>query len=168
MQLVRERAVVADDPWVHVADGDAVPDAGDVIVPYARWQRERDALSARVGRLGVRVPSDTRAADLGEHAASFALIAIELPKYTDGRGYSIARLLRDRYGYRGEVRAVGNVLRDQLLYLERCGFDAFEIDPSKDAARALSGFDDFSVKYQTAADEKLPLWRRHARPWPAR
>ncbi|MDQ3033046.1 MAG: DUF934 domain-containing protein [Myxococcota bacterium] len=167
MQLVRERAVVVGDPWVHLGDEDALPDGGDVIVPYARWQREREALSAREGRLGVRVPSDTRAAELGEHAASFAVIAIELPKYTDGRGYTIARLLRDRYGYRGEVRAVGNVLRDQLQLLERCGFDAFEIDPSKDAGRVLSGFSDFSVKYQPAADETQPLWRRHARPWPA-
>lgn len=163
MRLVRDRAVT-EDAFVHVVDDDAaVPDGADVIVPFARWKRERAELAARSGRLGVRVPSDTFVEEIGAVASTFAVIAIELPKYTDGRGYTIARLLRQRYGYRAEVRAVGNVLRDQLQLLERCGFDTFEIDPSKDANRALSGFTDFTVKYQTAVDETQPLWRRHAR-----
>lgn len=167
MRLVRDRAVV-DDAFVEIAGEDEpIPEGADVIVPWARWRREREALVARgSGKIGVRVPSDARAEEIAEDAARFAVIAIELPKFTDGRAYTIARLLRERHGYRGELRAVGNVLRDQLQYLARCGFDAFAIDPSKDPARAIAGLDDFSVRYQPAADERLPLWRRHARGWP--
>ena len=88
------------------------------------------------------------------------LLAVEFPKFTDGRGYSIARILRDRYGYTGELRAVGDVLHDQLLFMARCGFDAFELKAGKDIDGALAAFDAFSVYYQGAADEPEPLWRR--------
>ncbi|AKF07111.1 DUF934 domain-containing protein [Sandaracinus amylolyticus] len=167
MRLVRDRRVV-DDSFVHVGEEGEIPDGADVIVPWSRWTKERAQLGARRGRIGVRVPSDRKAEELASDVASFAVIAIEFPKFADGRGYSIARHLRDRYAYRGELRAVGNVLRDQIFYLSRCGFDTFEIDASKSAEDAIAGLDDFSVKYQTAADEKTPIWRRHARAWPAR
>jgi uncharacterized protein (DUF934 family) len=169
MRLVRESAgrrfEIVDDAFVHVEDDAALPE-GDAIVSWARWGREREVLSARAGRLGVRLPSDARVAEVAADAARFAVIAIEFPKFVDGRGYSIARLLRERYAYRGELRAVGNVLRDQLQAMARCGFDAFEIDPGKRIEDVLSAFADFTVLYQPAADERLPLWKRHARPWP--
>ena len=166
MPLVRDRRVV-DDSFVHVGDDGEIPDGADVIVPWSRWTRDRAALVARRGRLGVRLPSDLKADAIAPDLASFAVVAIEFPKFADGRGYSIARHLRDRHRYRGELRAVGNVLRDQLFYLQRCGFDAFEIDAAKSAEDAIAGLDDFSVRYQTAADERTPFWKRHARPWPS-
>lgn len=166
MRLLRDRRIV-DDSFVHVGDEGEIPAGADVIVPWARWTRERAALAARGGRVGVRVPSDASAAEIAPYLDGVAVVSIEFPAFRDGRGYSIARLLRDRYGYRGELRAVGNVLHDQLFYMQRCGFDAFEIDPRKSAERAIPGLDGFSVRYQTAADEKAPLWRRHARPWPS-
>jgi uncharacterized protein (DUF934 family) len=90
----------------------------------------------------------------------FALVAVNFPQFTDGRGYSSARLLRERYGWRGELRAIGDVFRDQLFYLARCGFDAFALRQGEDAQAALAAFDDFSDAYQTAADRPLPLFRR--------
>lgn len=157
---------IVDDSFVHVLGDDPIPD-GDAIIPWARWERDRAALEGRPGRLGVRIPSDLRVEDVAQHASAFPVIAIEFPRFVDGRGYSIARLLRERYGYRGELRAVGNVLRDQLLAMARCGFSALEVDPSKKLEDVLSAFDDFTVRYQPAADEKLPLWKRQARARPS-
>jgi uncharacterized protein (DUF934 family) len=146
MTLIRGRAIVAD-AWCYAAEG-PLPDA-DVIVPLARFVAEREALLARP-RLGVRLePGDDPqviAADLDR----LDLIALAFPKFTDGRAYSHARLLRDRYGFRGELRAVGDVLRDQLLAMARCGFDAFELRADRDAKDALAAFDEFSVFYQPA------------------
>ena len=88
------------------------------------------------------------------------LLAIAFPRFTDGRGYSLGRLLRERHGYRGELRAVGNVLRDQLFYMHRCGFDAFELQPGKSVTEALEAFAELSVRYQAAVDEPRPLFRR--------
>lgn len=90
------------------------------------------------------------------------LIAVHFPKFADGRGYSTASLLRLRYGYTGELRAFGDVGRDQLFYLARVGFDSFLISEGRDAAAALCSFDDFSEVYQSATDQSLPLFRRRA------
>jgi uncharacterized protein (DUF934 family) len=87
---------------------------------------------------------------------------VHFPKVTDGRGHSSARLLRERYGYRGELRAVGEVTRDQLFYLQRCGFDSFALRADQHAADALDGLSDFDDSYQAAADQPLPLFRRRA------
>lgn len=92
----------------------------------------------------------------------FAVIGVNFPKFTDGRGYSTARLLRDRYAYRGEIRAIGDVLQDQLFYMKRCGFDAFALREDKDIEAALSGLNVFSETYQAAVDQPQPLFRRRA------
>ena len=89
-------------------------------------------------------------------------IEVNFPKFGDGRGYSIARLLRTRYGYRGELRAVGHITRDLLFYLESCGFDAFELRPGEDPHEALAGFEDFSEAYQASVARPLPLFRRRS------
>ncbi|MCA9626053.1 MAG: DUF934 domain-containing protein, partial [Myxococcales bacterium] len=91
------------------------------------------------------------------------IICVEFPKFTDGRGYTTGRLLRDRYGYTKELRAVGHVLQDQLFYMARCGYDSFALAPGKNLERALDGFADFSVSYQAAADVRQPIFRRVSR-----
>ena len=153
MRIIRQRRIV-DDSWVHAGDDDPVPPDGDVLVSLERWRSERPALLARSGRLGVRLPNTTAPAEIAGDLGHFAVVAIEFPVYRDGRGFSLARLLRERLGYAGEIRAVGNVLRDQLFYMERCGFDAYEIQPGKSLESALEGFEDLSVTYQDAIDPR--------------
>ncbi len=127
MPLLRNGRVEADQ-WVAVDDGDPVPEDRPVIVPLPRWLDERRTLAYRSAPLGVRLRSDQPPSLIQNDIDRFGLIALEFPTFTDGRAYSYARLLRERLGFRGELRAVGNVLRDQLLFMARCGFDAFEAD----------------------------------------
>jgi uncharacterized protein (DUF934 family) len=157
-QIIRKRAIV-DDDFVHVRDADELPAAGKPIVTLARFRQHGGELVERYPAFGVRLASDHLPTDVPQ-IDRLALIAIEFPRFTDGRGYSVARMLRQRYHFAGELRAVGWVLRDQLRYLERCGFDAFELQPGKSLDSALESFGEFSVSYQAAADEKLPLYRR--------
>jgi uncharacterized protein (DUF934 family) len=99
---------------------------------------------------------------LAERLPGLKLIAVNFPKYGDGRGYSIARLLRERYGYKGELRAIGVVARDHLQLMAQCGFDSFQLREGEDAAEALKGLDDFSESYQASAAQPVPLFRRRA------
>jgi uncharacterized protein (DUF934 family) len=161
MQIIRNGAIV-DDAFVHVANGADLPEQGDVIVSLSRYVEERDKLRGRSGKVGVRLASDEQAQAVASYLAEVALVAIEFPTFKDGRGYTTARLLRDRYGYTGEIRAVGDVLRDQLNYMRRCGFDAWELKQGKDIQGALQAFQEFSVTYQGAADDPRPLFRRRA------
>ncbi len=154
------------DPWLAVTDG-PVPEGADVIVPLARAESE-PSICARSGRTGVRLPNDRGLDPLLPLLPRLSLVAIEFPKHVDGRGYSLGRLLRERHGFTGELRAVGNVLRDNLLFMHRCGFDAFELDPKYgpgglDPASALSAFAELDVFYQAASDVRLPLWKRVSR-----
>lgn len=158
MKIIRDRAIV-DDDFVHVTDGAEQPADAKPIVPLADFVKTRETLLARHAAVGVRVPSDKLPSDIPD-LERLALIAIEFPKFTDGRGYSVARMLRQRQGFRGELRAVGWVLRDQLLYLERCGFNAFELKPGKPLESGLEAFEEFTVTYQAAVDDPRPLYRR--------
>lgn len=147
MEIIRNQKIVTD-AWQHLADDAPVPAEGDVTVSLSRWASEREALDARTGRTGVRLrPADEPDAVVGDLDA-LPLVAIEFPKFTDGRGYTTARLLRERHGYQGELRAIGHVLRDQLFYMHRVGFDAFELAPGKSLTDALEAFSEFSVTYQ--------------------
>jgi uncharacterized protein (DUF934 family) len=153
------------DPWLLLkagADGAllTVPPVGDFIVPLKLWLEQRAALLARQGRLGVWLDSNEDPAAIADDLAHFALIAVNFPKFTDGRGYSTARLLRERYGWRGELRAIGDVLRDQLFYMARVGFDAYVLREDQNVDDALKAFHDFSEVYQTAVDQPQPLFRR--------
>jgi uncharacterized protein (DUF934 family) len=142
----------------------AQPDAGvtGVLVSLALWLDEIRCWDEVPGRIGVLLRGDDDPKLLVPDLARLAVIAIDFPRFSDGRGYSIARLLRSRYGFRGEMRAVGDVLRDQLFYLKRVGFDAFELRGDQDAAAAVSALQDFSDGYQATADQPLPLFRRRA------
>ena len=125
-----------------------------MIVSLERWQAEREQLSGRNAPIGVRLDSNTHAESLAADVDRLDLIAVPFDQFRDGRGYSTARLLRERFGYTGELRAVGNILRDQLAFLERCGFDSFEYAGRTDAAVALKAFDEIGVVYQTATDRR--------------
>jgi len=164
MPLIRATGAI-DDPWLFVQDEEPLPEAGAVIVTLARWQANRDQLLARPTPLGLRLKSDQAASLIAGDIERFDVIALEFPKFTDGRAFSAARLLRERYGFRGELRAVGNVLRDQLALMRRCGFDSFEIPPQVDAAAWLSSLGGISVAYQPATDERASvLTLRHGAP----
>ena len=168
--IIRNRAVV-EDAWtlVRAAEDGTLPDvaalpAGKVIVPLALWQGSRDALVAAKSRdeLGVWLAPDSEPADIANDFDRIALIAVDFPVFRDGRGYSIARLLRERYGYKGELRSIGDVLRDQLRFMERCGFDSYAVRADKDIHDALNAFTEFTVQYQGAFDDPTPLFRRRA------
>lgn len=161
MRIIKNQQIV-DDSYITLADDAAVPGTGDIIVSLPRFLRERSALLARSGSLGVRLPSDTPPEDLAPLLSQLSLIAIEFPKFGDGRGYTTARILRERLKFAGELRAVGNVLRDQMFYMQRCGFNAFELTSGKSLESALGAFTEFSVTYQAAADDPRPLYRRRA------
>ncbi len=163
MQRIIKNNEVIDETW-HLLPKDTnfddISNCDDLIVPLALWREHGPALKARDGGLGVWLDSDEEAEELGSDVANFQVIALNFPAFTDGRSYSNARLLRDRYHYKGELRAIGDVLRDQLFYLYRCGFDAFAIRADKDPYEALEGLKDFSVTYQASTDEPQPLFRR--------
>jgi uncharacterized protein (DUF934 family) len=165
--IIKNRAIVNDD-WsvLRLVESDTpesivVPN-GKVIVPLKVWQAQRELLQSRTD-LGVWLNSDERAEELENEAEKFSVIAVNFPKFADGRGYSIAHHLRVRLGYRGELRAIGDVLRDQMFYMQRVGFDAFEPREDKDINDALKSLSDFSVVYQSSSDEPQPLFRRIAR-----
>ena len=153
MPLIKNKRIAADT-WRHVDDEAPLPTDGDVIVSLARWQAEREALRGRNAPLGIRLRSDEDADAIADDLAYFDLVALEFPQFKDGRAYSTARLLRERHRYTGELRAIGEVLYDQLAFMQRCGFDAFEYAGSLAAEKALAAFDEIDVVYQTAADEQ--------------
>lgn len=157
-EIIRKGEVVSD-ALVHLED-DAPLVAGDVTVSLSRWLAEAGALTAHDAQVGVRLAPTDDARALAEQAASLPLIAVEFPKFSDGRGYSHARILREQLGFKGELRAVGDVLRDQLFVMARCGFDAFEVRADKDIRDALKAFETFSVRYQGAADDPRPVFRQ--------
>jgi len=138
---------------------------GKIIVPQHVWLVQRELLAARAaaGDIGVWVGSDERPEAIKDDLSQFALVAVDFPKFTDGRGYSIAYNLRVRLGWTGELRAIGDVLRDQLFQMRRVGFDAYVVRADRDVHDALKGLSDFSETYQASVDQKVPLFRRHAR-----
>ena len=162
--IIRDGAVAGDD-WTVVAvnENTALP-AGKIIVPLTLWLAQRDALTQRIRELnqpiGVWLDSFDDPALLADSIGRFAVIAVNFPKFADGRGYSIAALLRSRYGYKGELRAIGDVLRDQLFYMQRVGFNAFAVRADKDIHDAVNALKDFSQSYQGAVDQPLPLFKR--------
>lgn len=167
MAVIIKNRQVANNTWQLLRAGaeqtlPAVPPTGDVIVSLAQWQAQKEALLARGGRLGVWLANTDDPANVAADLKHFEVVAVDFPHFTDGRGSSIARLLRERYGWQGELRAIGDVIRDVLFYLSRCGFDAFALKAGEDAQAALSAFDDFSEAYQTSVERPQPLFRRRA------
>ncbi|HXN16379.1 MAG TPA: DUF934 domain-containing protein [Usitatibacter sp.] len=158
---------VETDPWHYLGAppledlSQALP-PGALVVPLAAWKERRAELVARGEALGVWLKPDDDPGELALDFAALSLIAVHFPKFTDGRGYSTATLLRGRHGYRGELRAFGDVGRDQLFYLSRCGFDAFRLADHRDPHQALASLRDFRFRYQGSADDPRPLFRQRA------
>jgi uncharacterized protein (DUF934 family) len=163
MPLIKAGALVAD-PWVAVEDGDPLPTDGPVIVSLARFTEEREELLGRGEPLGLRLKPAEKPIQVRDDLHRFELIALEFPTFRDGRAYSHARLLRERFGFRGEIRAVGDVLRDQFLFMHRCGIDAFEVKDEHALAAWQAALAEISVYYQAASDGAPDvLSRRHRR-----
>jgi uncharacterized protein (DUF934 family) len=166
-QIIKNRAVVDDDWSVlcldeGVAAATVVVPEGKIIVPLAVWYAQREQLGERA-QLGVWLAPDERAESLDGEVHKFAVIAVYFPKFSDGRGYSIAYNLRKRLGYKGELRAIGDVLRDQLFQMYRTGFDAYATREDRSIHDALLGLTVFSETYQASVDTALPLFRRKPR-----
>ena len=165
MQIIKDQVIV-EDSWERLVEtgSDASLPSGDVtgggiILPFAYWLEHKDALINREGKLGVCISGDDDIQKIAKDIEYFDLIALDFPAFTDGRSYSHARLLRDRYNFKGELRAVGDVLRDQLFFMQRCGINSFQLREDKDLEDALNAFTELSVTYQTAADGAEPVYK---------
>lgn len=166
-EIIKDKAVVSDDwtvlPLIEggAPEAVAVP-AGKTIVPLAVWLAQRAALQQRAD-IGVWIASHERPEVLKDDVAKLPVIAVDFPKFSDGRGYSIAYNLRARLGYAGELRAIGDVLRDQMFYMQRVGFNAFATREDRNIHDALKSLFDFSDAYQASLDQKMPLFKRQVR-----
>ena len=168
MSRIIKNGQVIDDVWLvlKLAEGEtpeaiALPDA-PTLLPLAVWLARKDEILARRQPVGIWLESSEGPEAIANDLAHFTVIGVNFPKFADGRGYSTARLLRERFAYTGEIRALGDVLQDQLFLLKRCGFDAFAVREGKDIEAALAGLNAFSESYQSAVDQPQPLFRRRA------
>jgi len=161
MALIKRNRLV-EDPYTKLADGDPLPPTGAVLVSLDRWQRERATLLERDAPLGVQLKSDQSPDSIADDLDRISLVALEFPQFRDGRAYSYARILRERFGFDEEVRAVGDVLMEQLHFMLRVGFDAFEIDGDDPLGQFETAQADFSIWYQPTGDGRLTaIQRRH-------
>ena len=166
MPLVKH-GKITNDALVHVADDAEIPGDGAILITAARFLEDAEGLSRRVGRTGVIWPNNRDVDDLVPYLDRLAVIALVFPTFRDGRAYSQARLLRERHGFKGELRATGQVLRDQFLFLARAGFDAFEVSKDADVPAFAAAMTRYSVFYQPAADDRLLVARRRLARGPA-
>ena len=159
MPLVKGGKIVAD-PLTHVADDVELPGEGSVLISAARFLGDAEALSLRAGRTGVIWPNNRDVDDLVPYLGRLAAVALVFPTFRDGRAYSQARLLRERHGYKGELRATGQVLRDQFVFMLRAGFDAFEVRKEADAEAFAATVKRYSVFYQPTGDGRITALHR--------
>ena len=167
-QLIKQGTATVDT-WktLEIAEGEtpetvALP-AGDVIFPVAVWLARKAEIISCHKRIGLLIQPDERVEDIAADLDYFIVIAVNFPKFVDGRGYSTASLLRQRYKYQGELRAVGDVLHDQLFYMQRVGFDSYALKDGKNAIYAIeAGFSTFSDAYQASTPQPQPQFRRRA------
>lgn len=156
-RIIKDGAIVDDNWQVIDADATEIPE-GPVIIPLSLWHSQQDQLSQR-GQLGLWLDSDEPPQLIADSLDNFEVIAINFPAFADGRGFTYGRELREKHQYQGEVRAIGNFIRDQLFYLKRCGFNAFAL-AGVELESALDSFADFSDSYQAAIDQPEPLFKR--------
>jgi uncharacterized protein (DUF934 family) len=159
MPLVKNGRITTD-LFVHVADGAELPGDGDILISSERFLADPDALLGRSGKTGVIWPNSRAVDDLVPHLGRLAAVALVFPSFRDGRAYSQARLLRERHGYDGELRATGQVLRDQFVFMSRAGFDAFEVKKDADADAFAETMKRYSVFYQPTGDGRVTALNR--------
>jgi uncharacterized protein (DUF934 family) len=151
---------ITDDTFVHVADGAELPADGAVLVSATRFLENAESVLQRKGKTGVIWPNNRDVDDLAAHLDRLAAVALVFPTFRDGRAYSQARLLRERFQYRGELRATGQVLRDQFVFMLRAGFDTFEVKKQSDAEAFAQTVKRYSVFYQPTGDGRLTALHR--------
>ena len=162
-KIIKNREIIEDN-WLTIGvedstDNNSFPE-GDIIVTLPLWQEHKAQLKQRTGKLGLLLSPDEEPSGIADEIDEFSVIAISFPKFADGRGYTSARELRCEFGYQGEIRAVGDVLRDQLYLMDRCGFNSFAVLDGRSLDEALTAFTDFSENYQGDTHEPRPLYRR--------
>ena len=159
MPLVKGNNIVSDD-FATLGDEDAIPATGNVLIPAARFLADADSILARDGKVGVIWPNNKDIEELAPYLPRLDAVALVFPTFRDGRAYSQSRILRERYAYKGEVRATGQVLRDQFVFMLRAGFDAFAVKKEADAEAFANVAKRYSVFYQPAADGRPTAFRR--------
>jgi uncharacterized protein (DUF934 family) len=159
MPLVKQGRITTD-LFVQIADGAELPGDGAILVPAARFLEDPEAMLRRAGKLGVIWPNNRNLDDLVPYLDRLAAVALVFPSFRDGRAYSQARLLRERHGYDGELRATGQVLRDQFVFMSRAGFDAFEVKKDADADAFAETMKRYSVFYQPTGDGRVTALNR--------
>jgi uncharacterized protein (DUF934 family) len=159
MPLVKDGKITGD-LFVHVPEGAELPGDGAILVPAARFLEDPEAILRRAGKVGVIWPNNRDLDDLVPYLDRVAAVALVFPSFRDGRAYSQARLLRERHGYEGELRATGQVLRDQFVFMLRAGFDTFEVKKDSDAEAFASTAKRYSVFYQPTGDGRLTALHR--------
>jgi len=159
MPLVKNGRITTD-LFVQIADGAELPGDGAILVPAARFLEDPEAMLRRAGKLGVIWPNNRNLDDLVPYLDRLAAVALVFPSFRDGRAYSQARLLRERHGYDGELRATGQVLRDQFVFMSRAGFDAFEVKKDADADAFAETMKRYSVFYQPTGDGRVTALNR--------
>jgi uncharacterized protein (DUF934 family) len=159
MPLVKN-GKISDDAFVHVADDAPLPGDGAILISAARFLGDPEAISRRLGKTGVVWPNNRDLDDLVPYLDRLAAVALVFPSFRDGRAYSQARLLRERFLYRGELRATGQVLRDQFVFMLRAGFDAFEVKKEGDAEAFTQTAKRYSVFYQPTGDGRVTALNR--------
>jgi uncharacterized protein (DUF934 family) len=159
MPLVKQGRITTD-LFVHVIDGAELPGDGAILIPAARFLEDPEAVLKRTGKVGVIWPNNRDLDDLVPYLDRLAAVALVFPSFRDGRAYSQARLLRERHGYDGEMRATGQVLRDQFVFMSRAGFDAFEVKKDADADAFAETVKRYSVFYQPTGDGRVTALNR--------
>jgi uncharacterized protein (DUF934 family) len=149
-----------EDRYVHVLDDAPLPDGAPVVVPAARFLADAQEILRRDAPIGVAWPNNRRVVELEPYFDRLALVVLSFPNFKDGRAYSQARILRERYGFRGELRASGQVLRDQFLFLVRAGFDALDVAKAADVEAYAAALARYSVFYQVAGEGRTSAARR--------
>lgn len=150
---------LAENSFTHLDDDAALPASGDISVSWKRWTEEQTQLQAHNGTVAPRLMGDDELVNVVAQLQHLNVICLAFPAFADGRCYSFATRLR-RAGFEGQIRAVGNVLRDQMFYMQRVGINAFEVDEGRDTEAALASLKDFSETYQAATDNPLPIYHR--------
>ena len=166
-EIIKDGQIVTDHWQVFkLAEGEnaqtvSLP-AEQSLLPLSVWLARKQEVISKGTPIGIWLESDETPEQIAADLGHFSVIAVNFPKFTDGRGFSIARLLRERYAFGGEIRAIGDILFDQLFFLKRCGINAFALRADQNIEKALAGFATISESYQAAADQPQPLFRRRA------